>query len=229
MLREAQISLPGDLGERWMFRFGVLQHRALPTNSHIKEWKLIFRNGKLWLCLVVEIQRPVPVNQSIAAGLDIGWRRIPVGIRFGTLYEPMTKTFCELTVDLQKSLGGHNERVPFHINLGPSRWERRNITQLLPDWKPGDAVPSALESRSALQFQRDKLKDAAKCQLREYLGERLPSWFSKAGRRGLLSLEIEFNDDATACHILKMWRQKDEQLGKLVSMYFDRTTKRIEY
>ena len=229
ILREAQISISGDNDERWTFHFGVLQHRPLPPNSHLKEWKLIFQGGALWLCLVVELQRPVPVPGPHPAGLDIGWRRTEEGIRFGTLYEPATKTIRELTVDLQKSPCDHKDRVPFRIDLGPSRWEMRNATELVPDWKPGQPIPSAFETRSVLQIRRDRIKETAKRQLREHLGERLPVWFDKAGRRGLLKLAQDFKNESAVCEILNIWQQKDEQLGKLASMYFDRSTKRIEY
>jgi hypothetical protein len=229
ILREAQISISGDNDEPWNFRFGVLQHRPLPPNSHLKEWKLIFQGGALWLCLVVELQRSVPVPGLHTAGLDIGWRRAEDVLRFGTLYEPVTKTFRTLTVNLQKSPNDHKDRVPFSIDLGPSRWEKRNAIQLLPDWKPDDPIPSAFETRSALQVRRDVFKETAKNQLREHLGERLPAWFDRAGRHGLLQLAEEFKDDGITCEILNVWQQKDEQLGKLVSMYFDRSAKRIAY
>jgi hypothetical protein len=229
IMREAQISLLGDHKKLWVFRFGVLQHRPLPPKSYLKEWKLIYHDGKLWLCLVVELQRPVPEPGQLAAGLDIGWRRTEEGIRFGTLYEPATKTFRELTVDLQKSPDDHKDRAPFRIDLGPSRWETRNARKLVPDWQPGDTVPSAFETRSLLQARRDRLKETVKRQLRDHLGKRLPVWFEKAGRRGIFRLADEFRDDATVCAVLNTWRQTDDGLAKLVSMYFDRSAKRIEY
>jgi rRNA maturation endonuclease Nob1 len=228
-LREAEISIAGEKGERWEFKFGVLQHRPLPENSHVKEWKLIYQDGKLWLCLVVELQRPIPVISQQAAGLDIGWRRTEEGIRFGTLYEPESRTFRELNIDLQKSPKNHSDRVPFRIDLGPTRWEKRNITSLLPDWKPGDAIPSAFEIRPAMQSRRSYYKDTAKLLLRKHIGDRLPMWFDKAGSKGLFKLGEELKEDATVQEILSEWRQKEEEIGKLLAIYFDRSTKRIEY
>jgi hypothetical protein len=228
-MREVEISIPGENREHWNFRFGVLQHRPLPDASHVKEWKLIFKDNELWLCFVVELQRPIPAPGPLAAGLDVGWRRTKDGICFGTLYEPATKTFRELIIDLQKSPNDHKDRVPFRINLGPSRWEKRNIIQLIPDWKPGDPIPSMFETRAALQGRRNDCTNAAKVLLRKHLGERLPAWLDNAGRRGLLKLDDEFGDDTTVHGILSTWRQEDEQLGKLVRLYFSRSTKRLEY
>jgi Putative transposase DNA-binding domain len=228
-LREANISIPGENGERRRFCFGVLQHRPLPDNSHIKEWKLLFKEGKPWLCLVIELQRPVPVLGSLAAGLEIGWRRTEEGIRFGTLYEPTSKTFRELIIDLRKSPKDASNRTQFRIDLGPTRWEKRNVVLLFPDWKPEDPIPSSFETRAALNARRACYMDTAKIQLRKHLGKRLPEWFDKAGSKGLLKLAEEHLDDPVVQEIIKAWWQKEEQLGNLVSMYLDRLTKRIEY
>jgi hypothetical protein len=227
--REAEISIPGNNHERWNFRFGVLQHRPLPTNSHLKEWKLIHQGGKLWLCLVVELQRAVPVRSPHTAGLDIGWRLTEEGLRFGTLYEAATESFQDLIIDLHKSPTDPKDRVPFRIDLGLTRWDKRNISQILPELELGEPIPTLIEIRSALQRRRDYYKDAAKVLLRNHLGERLPTWFNKAGRRGLLKMSEGFKDDASVQEILDVWRKKDQQIGKLISMYFDRTIKRVEY
>jgi hypothetical protein len=228
-LREAEISIPGSEGERWNFRFAVLQHRALPAHSHIKEWKLIFSDGELWLCLVVELQRPVAAAGPVAAGLEIGWRRTEDGIRFGTIYEPQSHTFRELTIDFNRSPKDHSDRGPFRIDLGPTRWEKRNILTLRPDWKPGDPIPSYFETRTALNERRSYLKDTAKVLLRKHLGDKLPVWFDKAGKKGLIKLQEEFKDDSTVQDILNTWQAGNAELERIVPMYFERSTKRIEY
>lgn len=228
-LREAEIFMGGRKEERNIFRFGVLQHRPLPLGSHLKGWKLIYQDEALWLCLTVELRRPIAKASPLTAGLDVGWRRTETGIRFGTLYEPAGSTFRELTVDLQRSPVDHQDRVPFRIHLGPTRWEKRNILRLLPDWVTGDPLPGAFDMKTALQVRRDRQKDAAKAQLRKHLGDSIPGWFDKAGRKGLLHLTEEFKDDIVVQGIIADWRQEDEQLGRLVSMYLERITKRIEY
>ena len=253
-LREAQISISGDNFERWNFRFGVIQWRTPPAGSHVKEWKLIYQKNQLWLCLVLELQRPVPVPSSLAAGLDIGWRRTEEGIRFGTLYEPATWTTRELTINLQKPPQDHKDRVPFCIDMGPTRWDKRNIAllfsnrkpgeelrlskatdsvrlvaSLFPEWKPGDQIPNALEVKAALQNRRDYIKDHAKILLRKHLGDSAPVWLDKAGRSGLLKLKEELKDDADAQTILNKWCLNDFELGALAARYIDKLTSRIEY
>jgi hypothetical protein len=193
----------------------------------LKGWKLLFRNGKLWLCLVVELQMPIPTPDSAAAGLDIGWRRTEGGIRFATLYEPATNTYRELLLDLQTSPKDTLNRSPFRIDLGPTRWDKHNITTLIPGWKAGDPIPNLFEMRITLQNRRDKEKEAAKNLLRIHLAGRLPAWFDRAGRRGLLRLMEEFKEDAVACGILGEWRKRDEQMGQLVSQYLDTATLRL--
>jgi transposase len=138
-------------------------------------------------------------------------------------------SFRELSIDMQKSPKDHKDRMPFRIDVGPTRWEKRNILQLLPDWKPGNPIPSSFETRTAVQSRRDYYKDTAKILLRKHLGESMPAWIDKAGRRGLLKLAEEFKEDQVVQNILGTWKQQDEQVGKLVSMYLARSTKRLEY
>lgn len=228
-LRPVEISIPAEKGERWNFHFSIMEHRALPLNSHIKEWKLIYQDGKLWLCLVVELQRPIPKKDSLAAGLEIGWRRTEEGIRFATLYEPATKSICEATINFQRSPRDHKDRVPFRIDLGPTRWEKRHITELLPDWKPKDAIPNVLEIRMALAARRDYLKDTAKIRLRKHLAENTPPWLEKAGSNGLHRLAQEFMEDTTVQTIVNEWEVNNRRIATLSAFYFAQTTERLEY
>jgi hypothetical protein len=227
-LREVEISIPAD-GERWRFHFVIQEHRALPPESHLKEWKLIYQNGKLWLCLVVELKRPIPKKDSPAAGLEIGWRRTEEGIRFATLYEPATKSICEATINFQRSPGDHKTRVPFRIDLGPTRWEKRHIVEMLPNWKPKDAIPNVIELRMALAARRDYLKDTAKILLRKHLGEKTPTWLEKAGSNGLHKLAQEFLEDATVQTIVNEWEKNNHRVTELLAFYFAQTTERLEY
>jgi hypothetical protein len=228
-LRAAEISVSGYNKERWNFRFAVLQHRELPVGSHVKEWKLIFKEGKLWLCLVVELQRRVVAAGPVAAGLDVGWRRTESGIRFGTLYEPQSHTFRELEMDLQRSPVDTPFRTPFRIDLGPTRWEQRHITKLLPEWKPGDPIPGCFEMRAMLGTRRSTLVKELRASLKEYLGERCPAWIDKAGETGLLKLKELFKDDAGLLEMLNRWSVEYDAMSDVVSSFFDRSTKRIEY
>jgi len=226
-MRQATISIPGYNNEAWELRFAVLQHRDLPLHSHVKEWKLIYNEGKLWLCLTVEMQTPKSLPGEVAAGLDIGWRRTESGIRFGTLYEPESKTIRELTIDLQKSPVDPKDRTAFRIDMGPTHKEKRHIAKLLPTWKPGDAIPNAMELRKSRGILRSSYKDTAKALLKTHLGEKLPGWFDKAGVTGLLRLGEEFKDDALVQSILADMKQKNEQLERPDPKFSARTTQRL--
>jgi hypothetical protein len=228
-LRAAEISLKGDDGTRWTFRFAVLQWRDFPEPSHIKEWKLVSNNGDLTLALTLELQNPIPVPSEKAAGLDIGWRTTDDGIRFGTLYEPETKSFRELTINLLKSPTDHKDRTPFRIDFGSTRKDRRHITDLLPDWQPGDSIPNALEVKEILQSRRDAAKDALKRHLREHLGDLTPEWITQAGRNGLFKICALFKDDARVQELLTKWRKKDQAIGDVALTYTAGLVRRLEY
>jgi hypothetical protein len=253
VLREAEISIPGDNGEPWRFRFGVLCHRPFPKDSHLKEWKLLFRDNKLWLCLVVELQRPLPKPTELAAGLDIGWRRTEEGVRFGTLYEPATGTVKELTIDLHRSPKDHQDRTLFCADFGPDRWTRSTFEMLAKgkvgdkrptdaetldrsviwgiykDWKPSDGIPGVAEIVGTLERHSDYLKDTAKIKIGRYLGERTPPWLEKSGRKGLLKLREELHEDAGVTEILDPWREEDRHIVKFMAIYAAQATRRMEY
>lgn len=228
-LREAHISISGDRKERWTFDFAVLQHYPLPARSHIKGWKLLYRGGELWLCLTLEVQRPLPNPGHLAAGLDIGWRRTETGIRFGTLYEPAQKTIKEMTIDLQKSPLDPKHRVAFQFDFGPNRWDKRNIARLFPDWKPGDPFPGAFEGRFRLSARRFEVLNQAKDHLRDCCGERLPMWINRTGWGGMIKLREELKDDLKTLDILNYWLTQNQQLTELSRMYSRRAAARLEY
>jgi hypothetical protein len=194
----------------------------------VKEWKLLYQGGALWVCLVVEHQGPRLEPGGLAAGLDIGWRKIGDGIRFGMLYEPAGNTFHELQINLLKCPANHSERTPFQLDLGATRWERRNVKLLQPDWVTADPIPTAFHAPQLLQKRRDFLKDSAKIRSKEHLCEKAPAWLDKAGRLGLIRLLCEQKDDPILVDILTNWKKQDDALGKLVSSYLACVTNRIE-
>jgi hypothetical protein len=228
-LRQVHISIPDGRRNRWDFTFAVLQHRELPAGSHVKEWKLLYKGDALWLSLVVEHQGPVTDPGELAAGLDMGWRKLDDGIRFGMLYEPAEKTFRELRMNLLKSPANHSERTPFQLDLGATRWEKRNVKLLQPDWAITDPLPTAFHTRMLLQARRDHLKDLTKVRLKEHLRDNAPAWLDRAGRRGLARLMSEQKGDPILVEILAAWKSEDDKLGDLVSSYLAAITKRIEY
>jgi transposase len=113
--------------------------------------------------------------------------------------------------------------------MGPNRWDKRNITQLLPDWKPGDAIPNTVVVRRALGSRRSSYKDAAKVLLQKHLGDQLPVWFDKAGSRGLFKLKENFKDVPVVQEIIDDLQKKTEALNAVAGKYTARYTRELEY
>lgn len=228
--RNAEISIPIKGGEKWKFNFRVLQHRPLPPHSHLKEWKLIHKDRTLWLCLVVEVQRPLPLQtpNRVSADLHLGWCPTEHGIRFGTLYEAVTNTIRHLAIDLQEMPKG-SERAPFLIDFGPTRWERRNMSLLVLDWKPEEIFPNVFAIRTTLQTRRDEHRIAVKERLKAHLDGLLPPEVQSAGFSGLQKFAKSHADDPRIQEIFTTWKRQDDAVGKVLSMYRTRSTRRIEH
>jgi hypothetical protein len=233
MIRPATISIAGENKERWVYNFCVLEHRHLPEGSLVKEWKLTHQDGNLWLNLIIAY--PTAPQEKIeaqmnTAGLDIGWRRNNEGIKFGVLYEPVTQSFNELTVDLTKIAADPTKRTPFRIDFGPGKHLRRHTADYLPNWKPGDEIPNAIDLREILRSRMDKVKDEAKNKIQEVLGDETPVWIKKVGRRGMLKMKDEtYKGNPAIVELLSAWAVKDEKLGKVFSTFSENITRRIQY
>jgi hypothetical protein len=202
----------------------------LPPDSHLKEWKLIHKDGALWLCLVVEVQRPMPppTPNATNAALRLEWCPTEHGIRFGTLYERETETTRELTVDLREPVEGMKGKVPFRIDFGPTRWEKRNMNELVPGWKLGEALPNVFAIRTALETRRDGYRSAAKELLKAHLGGILPREVQNAGFSGMEKFAKAHADDPRIQETFMAWAKKDDAVGRMLSMYRTRSTRRIE-
>ena len=85
---------------RFDFRFGILQNRQLPDDGWLKEWKLVHKDGKFWLCLIAQVRQPKADCNQATAGVDIGWRRTETGIKIATVYDPTRKQSKEIHLDL---------------------------------------------------------------------------------------------------------------------------------
>ncbi len=208
----------------------MLQHRPLPLDSHLKEWKPIHKDGLLWLCLVVEVQRPLPSSDSgpASAELRLEWTPTEHGIRFGTMFEGVTNTVCDLSIDFQKSQEGVKEKAAFSIAFGSTRWEKRNMSLLVPDWKPGEALPNVFAIRTALETHRDGYRNAAKELLRAHLRGILSPEVQSAGFSGLEKFAKTHADDPRIQEIFTTWAKEDDAIGRVLSMYRARSTRRIE-
>jgi Putative transposase DNA-binding domain len=206
-LRPALITI-GDKETRSRFdlRFGVLQSRQLPEWGWLKEWKLIHKGGKFWLCLIVQVRQPKADSNQAAAGVDIGWRRTETGIKIATVYDPTRKQSKEIQLDLDSAPTDTKVREPFVIRMGPNRaWRRHPILSTL----EGDNVFDAL---SALQHKQDAAKDVLKIKIQDILGEETPVWLKKAGRSGLKKLEELFpqhSPELTAA--IEQWQKTDTE------------------
>lgn len=228
-LRQAVISLTGDQRKQQSFTFAVLQHRDFPPASHIKEWKLIQREGALWLSITVEHQRQLPKQGDAAAGLDIGWRKIGDSIRVAMLYEPVGGAFQEIKVNLSESPGDPAQRKRFHLDMGANRWIKRHLPQLLPGWTPGMTIPSVMDISETLQRRRAELQSDAKLAVAACMDGRVPEWFNRIGRRGLMKMlgDPVMNVETKAA--LTLWANEDARLGKLVSSFLSQTARGVEY
>ena len=131
-------------------------------------------------------------------------------------------------MDFGTSPGDQPTRSPFRIDMGPTRWERRNFGRLLPEWKGEEPVPDALGFRRALQSHIASRRQQLKTLLKNHLGERFPSWVERAGRRGLLKIADEFQDDPVVVQAIAGWQKEDEQSQSSYSLLCRRTTRRIE-
>ena len=121
-LRPALITISDKLTHgRFDLRFGVLQSRQLPEEGWLKEWKLIHKDGKFWLCLIVQVRRSKADSNQAAAGVDIGWRRTKTGIKIATVYDPTRKQSKEIHLDLDSAPTDTKVREQFVIRMGPNR------------------------------------------------------------------------------------------------------------
>ena len=206
-LRPAIITI-GDkkTHSRFDLRFGVLQSRQLPEEGWLKEWKLIHKDGKFWLCLIVQVRQPKADFNQAAAGVDIGWRRTKTGIKIATVYDPTRKQSKEIHLDLDSAPTDTKVREPFVIRMGPNRdWRRHPILSTL----EGDNVFDAL---SALQHKQDVAKDVLKIKIQEILGEDTPFWLKKAGRSGLKKLvELFPQHSPELITAIEQWQKVDAE------------------
>lgn len=239
-IRQARISIIERERGRQEFTFAILQHRDLPAGSDIKEWKLLYKDNQLWLALVVALKNPIPEKSEVAAGFDIGWRRVGDYIRFGMLYEPNGKTFRELKVNLLQSPPDHADREPFVLALGPNQWERRNMPYLHPTWRPGDKPYNALETRAILSSRRAQIQQSAKNNIRAHFGDSAPIWLDKIGRRGFEKMLVNPETDPAVRAFIAQWKKEDDEFERIVTKrhadkfrtlteYFKHMTRRIEY
>ena len=206
-LRPALITISDkETRTRFDLRFGVLQSRQFPEEGWLKEWKLIHKDGKFWLCLVVQVRHPKADFNQAAAGVDIGWRRTKTGIKIATVYDPTRKQSQEIHLDLDSAPTDTKVREQFVIRIGPNRaWRRHPLLSTL----EGNNVFDALR---ALQQKQDAAKDVLKVKIQDILGEDTPVWLKKAGRSGLKKLaELFPQHSPELITAIEQWQRGDAE------------------
>lgn len=205
-LRPALITIPDKkTHSRFDLRFGILQNRQFPKEGWLKEWKLVHKDGKFWLCLIVQVRQPKGDSNQTAAGIDIGWRRTETGIKVATVYDPTRKQSKEMHLDLGSAPTDTKVREQFVIRMGPDRaWRRHPILSTL----EGNNVFDAL---SALQRMRDGAKDVLKAKIRDILGKETPVWLNRAGRSGLKRLVELFPQSIELTAAFEQWQKVDAE------------------
>jgi hypothetical protein len=189
---------------RFDLRFAVLQSRQFPEEGWLKEWKLVHKDGKLWLCLIVQVRQPKADSNPAAAGIDVGWRRTKTGIKIATAYDPTRKQSKEIHLDLASSPTDTKVREQFVIRMGPNRsWRRHPILNML----EGDNVFDAL---SALQHKQDTALEFLKLQIRDILGEDTPTGLKMSGRSGLKKMfELFPQKSPELIAVIEEWQKID--------------------
>ena len=205
-LRPALITIPDQKTcSRFDLRFGVLQNRQFPQEGWLKEWKLIHKDSKFWLRLIVQVRQPEADSNQAAAGIYIGWRRTETGIKVATIYDPTRKQSKDVHLDLGSAPTDTKVREQFVVRMGRDRaWRRHPILSSL----EGDNVFDAL---SALQRAQDAAKDGLKIKVQDILGEETPVWLKKAGRSGLKRLMDLFPQNTELIAAIEQWQKVDAE------------------
>jgi hypothetical protein len=242
-LNPVQISFRDTLsGEVFSFRFAVLRHKfPLPDGALIKEWKLIYKKGSLWLCFVVEGKFAKPVtNSGETAALHIGWRKEGSEVWPAMLYDPSQtgrEAFERVVVDLGLPPEKTQNHTPFRVNMGPSRIGRRspywvtvkeNSTALRAEPHADDAVQvqDTWEGIELLSSWRDGRKDVFKSLLMTTLGSASKN-LVKAGARTLHEIGATLTDPVLVT-AYKAWAKEDMEISELITEYSNRVTARLD-
>jgi hypothetical protein len=245
--RPAEIRFKDTLsGEVYSFRFSVLIHREMPLGAHIKEWQLTHRDGKYHLIITTE--QPIAKTRlpTDVAGVNLGWRSTPGGLKVMTLYTPgvgFEKVLLDTTSrqpkthrldsEGKKLLDDNGDPMPterklFTAYMGQSRSALRNA-------KNGHAAPpDVFESTEELAKLRDNKKDALKKKLQIGLSDP-PVWLGKAGVQGLRTLVKSMREDPDQytpedlafMPEIEAWIVEDERIGKQFTTLWAKLTGRL--
>lgn len=144
-LRPVSIRMPGKNQAPCTFIFCVLEHSRLPMNAHIKEWRFVYKIGKYWLNLTLEVRNPLPQKDAPAVGIDLGWRRTERGLRVAMAYDDQMQQFSEVLLDLESS----------PVTLGQRLRAAEQRQQLQVIFNRPESILSIVETKAQ---QKEKLK-----------------------------------------------------------------------
>lgn len=237
----ARISFRDALSrQQWEFRFAVLRHNhPFPATAQIKEWKLIYNEKGLWLCLVVEAQFAKPLTASGEVGaVHIGWRKEKEEIWPALVYDPAgqgCEAFHRVIVDETRSPEQTQQHTPFRVNMGCSKWGRRSILWISghpPHLRVEPGTPDAIrvldtwDGLELLQKWRDSRKNVFKSLLQSSLDPAPPA-LEKAGLRTLHHLGGSFIDPNLS-RAYKAWAEEDRAIGDQITQLSARISGRLE-
>jgi hypothetical protein len=203
--------------------FAMMMHRPLPANGLLKQWRLLYRDGKYAVNFMLEIP---PYTEAIlgaggVAGLDLNWRVLPSGgILLGMLTDGNEDTLIVFDMDRSAHATDEGGMIETYseggfrvvsLGVGPSRWGKNNIRKSV-----NYGVPDTFDGARQIRVLRDKAKDKLKIRLARMLGEEAPSYLSLCGARGLkqLAQELEAVHPEVSAEILQ-WVVQDADICRV--------------
>jgi len=90
-------------------------------------------------------------------------------------------------------------------------------------------VPNAFIMRSIISSRLSYYKDETKTQIRKVIGDSIPAWFDKAGKKGIFKMAEEFKDNGEVVQAVENFRSKDAYLGDICSRLIEKSAGRLAY
>jgi hypothetical protein len=244
-LHPAEILFHDQLsGEQYKFRFAVLRHEfPWPDGSVIKEWKLINERDGLWLCLVIQGKFAKPILTSGGLGaVHIGWRKQGPEIQPALIYDSTAEgrsAFQRVIVDETLGPERTDDRTPFRINMGASKWGRSSLYWVKPKQQESDKC-RRLEAHSPdsariqdtwyglelLGQWRDGAKDRFKSLLLSKL-ESAPQGLQNVGVRTLHQIGAGLIEPELS-KAYKAWAEEDSLIHGLTARLSARVAARLK-
>lgn len=214
--------------ETWALAFSIVLHQPIPKGAFLKEWDLIYENGKLWLCLLFQSKQPWELDASVShlcAGLDLGWRFENDCVKVATLWDPVHNSFRRIMVDLTAKARDTKDRPQFMVYMGPSRDSRRAAK--IAHENGVAAYLDTYQGCGEIQQARSAANESIKSLISRELGDASPPWLRRAGSSGIKKLGSLLPDSPLKSAIDR-WALNDKQLSELHSSYAARIQARLK-